>query len=82
MKELDIERYWALFKANLHSTKLWLDEHPVIILLGAAVFLCLAIFRMDKENTSAGQWAVVVICVLAILYAFGQMTGLGFGMSF
>lgn len=79
---LDFERYLSLFKTNCYHTKLWLDEHPVFILLGAMVFLCLSVFRMDKEKTSAGQWAVICICVFLVLYAFGQMTGLGFGMSF
>lgn len=79
---MELERYLALFKANLYATKLWIDSHPVVLLIGSAVFLCLAIFRMDKEKTSVGQWSVVLICVFLILYAFGQMTGLGFGMSF
>lgn len=79
---MDFERYWALFKSNIHNTKLWFDEHPVLILLAAAIFLIFSVFRMDRENSSAGMWIVVVICVFLILYAFGQMTGLGFGMSF
>ena len=79
---MDIERYWALFKANCHGTKLWFDEHPVFLLLAAAIFLVLSIFRMDKEKSSAGMWIVVVASSFLVLYAFGQMTGLGFGMSF
>lgn len=79
---MDIERVWALFKANCHSTKLWFDEHPIFILLGAFIFLCFAIFNMDKEKTSAGQWTIVVICAFLVLYALGKITGLGFGMSF
>lgn len=79
---MDIERIWALFKANCYSTKLWFDDHPVFILLAAGIVLWVAIFRMDSEKTSVGMWAVVVICVFLVLYAFGQISGLGFGMSF
>lgn len=79
---MEFERYWALFKSNCYHTKLWLDEHPIFILLLAATVLIFSIFRMDKEKSSAGQWAVICVCVFLVLYALGQMTGLGFGMSF
>lgn len=79
---MNIERIWALFRANCHNTKLWFDEHPIFIIVGAFIFLFYALFTMNKENSSAVQWITVVVCAFLILYAFGQMTGLGFGMSF
>lgn len=79
---MDIERIWALFRSNCYHTKLWFDEHPAFILLGAFVFLVLSLFRMDKEKTSAGQWLIVCVCVFLVLHALGRITGLGFGMSF
>lgn len=79
---MEFERYWALFKANCYATKLWFDSHPVFLILAAAIILCFSIFHMDSEKTSAGMWIIVIVCSFLILYAFGQMTGLGFGMSF
>lgn len=79
---MDFYRIWSLFKANCYHTKLWFDEHPALILIGAMIFLCLSVFNMDTQKTSAGQWFIIVVCVFLVLYAFGQMTGLGFGMSF
>lgn len=74
--------WFAVFGTNLHMMKLWCDEHPIVLIVGAAVFLCVSIFNMEKEKTSAGQWTIICICVLVILYALGQMTGLGFDMTF
>lgn len=79
---MDLERTWALFKSNCHQTKLWFDEHPALILVVAMVILWFTIFRMNNEKSSVGMWSIVVICVFLVLYAFGQMSGLGFGMSF
>lgn len=60
----------------------WITDKPVLVLIIAIVILLFSIFRMRENNSSAGMYTIVVIAAFLFIWALGQMTGLGFGMSF
>lgn len=60
----------------------WIADKPVLVLIIAIVILLLSLFRMRENNSSAGMYTIVVIAAFLFIWALGQMTGLGFGMSF
>lgn len=60
----------------------WIADKPVLVLIIAIVILLFSIFRMRENNSSAGMYTIVVIAAFLFIWALGQMTGLGFGMSF
>jgi amino acid transporter len=60
----------------------WIADKPVLVLLIAVVILLFSLFRMRENNSSAGMYTIVVIAAFLFIWALGQMTGLGFGMSF
>ncbi len=60
----------------------WIADKPVLVLIIAIVILLFSLFRMRENNSSAGMYAIVVIAAFLFIWALGQMTGLGFGMSF
>lgn len=60
----------------------WIADKPVLVLIIAVVILLFSLFRMRENNSSAGMYMVVVIAAFLFIWALGQMTGLGFSMSF
>lgn len=60
----------------------WVTDRPIIILILAVVILLFSIFRMRENNSSAGMFTVVIIAAFMFIWALGQLTGLGFSMSF
>lgn len=60
----------------------WIADKPVLVLIIAIVILLFSLFRMRENNSSAGMYTIVVIAAFLFIWALGQMTGLGFGMSF
>ena len=60
----------------------WIADKPVLVLIIAIVILLFSLFRMRENNSSAGMCTIVVIAAFLFIWALGQMTGLGFGMSF
>lgn len=60
----------------------WIADKPVLVLIIAIIILLFSIFRMRENNSSAGMYTIVVIAAFLFIWALGQMTGLGFGMSF
>jgi len=54
----------------------WIADKPVLVIL------LFSLFRMRENNSSAGMCTIVVIAAFLFIWALGQMTGLGFGMSF
>lgn len=60
----------------------WIADKPVLVLIIAVIILLFSIFRMRENNSSAGMYTIVVIAAFLFIWALGQMTGLGFGMSF
>lgn len=60
----------------------WFIDKPVLVMVIAVVILFFGIFRMRENNSSAGMYTIVIIAVFLFIWALGQMTGLGFGMSF
>lgn len=60
----------------------WIADKPVLVLIIAVVILLFSLFRMRENNSSAGMYTIVIIAAFLFIWALGQMTGLGFGMSF
>lgn len=60
----------------------WIADKPVLVLIIAVVILLFSLFRMRENNSSAGMYMIVVIAAFLFIWALGQMTGLGFSMSF
>lgn len=60
----------------------WVADKPVLVLIIAIVILLFSLFRMRENNSSAGMYMIVVIAAFLFIWALGQMTGLGFSMSF
>ena len=60
----------------------WVADKPVLVLIIAVVILLFSLFRMRENNSSAGMYTIVVIAAFLFIWALGQMTGLGFSMSF
>lgn len=60
----------------------WFIDKPALVMVIAVVILFFGIFRMRENNSSAGMYTIVIIAVFLFIWALGQMTGLGFGMSF
>lgn len=60
----------------------WIADKPVLVLIIAVIILLFSIFRMRENNSSAGMYTIVVIAAFLFIWALGQMTGLGFSMSF
>lgn len=60
----------------------WVADKPVLVLIIAVVILLFSLFRMRENNSSAGMYMIVVIAAFLFIWALGQMTGLGFSMSF
>lgn len=60
----------------------WIADKPVLVLIIAIVILLFSLFRMRENNSSAGMYMIVVIAAFLFIWALGQMTGLGFSMSF
>lgn len=60
----------------------WIVDKPVLVLIIAVVILLFSLFRMRENNSSAGMYMIVVIAAFLFIWALGQMTGLGFSMSF
>lgn len=60
----------------------WIADKPVLVLIIAIVILLFSLFRMRENNSSAGMYTIVIIAAFLFIWALGQMTGLGFGMSF
>lgn len=60
----------------------WIADKPVLVLIIAIVILLFSLFRMRENNSSSGMYTIVVIAAFLFIWALGQMTGLGFGMSF
>lgn len=60
----------------------WIADKPVLVLIIAVIILLFSIFRMRENNSSAGMYMIVVIAAFLFIWALGQMTGLGFSMSF
>lgn len=60
----------------------WIADKPVLVLIIAVVILLFSLFRMRENNSSAGMYTIVVIAAFLFIWALGQMTGLGFSMSF
>lgn len=48
----------------------------------AIVLLIWAFFSMRDRQSSAGTWGIVILAAALIMIGLGQITGLGFGMSF
>lgn len=72
----------SAFLSKCRQQLQWLLDRPAIILVLAIVMLIFSIFRMRENNSSAGMYTIVVIAAIMFMYALGQMTGLGFSMSF
>lgn len=72
----------AYIKRYIGDAVRWLEENPLVTLIIAAVILFFSIFKMSERQSSAGQWGIIIVCVFLIMWAFGNLTGLGFGMSF
>lgn len=60
----------------------WFVDKPVLVLIIAIVILLFSMFRMRENNSSAGMYTIVIIAAFLVIWSLGQMTGLGFGMSF
>lgn len=60
----------------------WIADKPVLVLIIAVVILLFSLFRMRENNSSAGMYTIVVIAAFLFIWDLGQMTGLGFSMSF
>lgn len=60
----------------------WIADKPVLVLIIAIVILLFSLFRMRENNSSAGMYTIVIIAAFLFIWALGQMTGLGFSMSF
>lgn len=60
----------------------WIADKPVLVLVIAIVILLFSLFRMRENNSSAGMYTIVIIAAFLFIWALGQMTGLGFSMSF
>ena len=51
-------------------------------IISAVVILIFAIFSMTDRQSSAGSWTFIVIAVVLFMMGLGNLTGMGFGMSF
>lgn len=72
----------SAFLSKCRQQLQWVLDRPVIIMILAVLILLFSIFRMRENNSSAGMFTVVIIAAFMFIWALGQMTGLGFGMSF
>ena len=72
----------AHIKRYLSDIIRWLEEYPLVTLIIAAVILFFSIFKMSERQSSTGQWGIIVICIVLIMWALGNLTGLGFSMTF
>lgn len=72
----------AHIKKYISDTIRWLETYPVVALIIAAIILLFSLFRMQENQSSAGQWGIVLICCFLIMWALGNITGMGFSMSF
>lgn len=72
----------SAFLSKCRQQLQWVLDRPVIIMILAILILLFSIFRMRENNSSAGMFTIVIIATFMFIWALGQMTGLGFGMSF
>lgn len=72
----------SAFLSKCRQQLQWVLDRPVIILVAAVVVLIFGLFRMRENNSSAGMWSIVIIAAIMFMYALGQLTGLGFSMTF
>ena len=57
-------------------------ENGGLCIVLAIVFLLYAVTVMRERKSSAGMFFVIVIAVALFMIGMGNLTGLGFGMSF
>lgn len=48
----------------------------------AVIVLVFAVFSMSERQSSAGSWFFIVVAVFLFMIGLGNLTGLGFSMSF
>lgn len=72
--DLMLERFRQLFE------KFWTNGWLCILV--AVILLGYGIFNAAQKNTSAGIWILILIGSVLIINGLGQLTGLGFSMSF
>lgn len=72
----------AYIEKYINDTIRWLEAYPLATLIIAGVVLFFSIFKSAERQSSAGQWGIVLICAFIILWSLGNLTGLGFSMSF
>ena len=72
----------SAFLSKCRQQLQWVLDRPVIILVAAMIVLIFGLFRMRDNNSSAGMWGIVIVAAIMFMYALGQLTGLGFSMTF
>lgn len=60
----------------------WLARYPLVVMIVVAFILVITFLNMRERQSSAGAWGVILICAFLFMWALGNLTGLGFGMSF
>lgn len=66
-----LAQMWRMFLSN--------GWYPIIV---GVIVMVFALFSMSQRQSSAGSWFFVLLAAVLFIYGLGQLTGLGFSMSF